>query len=170
MSLVNFEQQNLSRLASDVEQIFSDIRGFCDFGFVSAFGINWNGPKFSHNELPEKWINEYNQGGFLVTDPLAHWASLTTGMALWSELQHRANSGFFDLAAKNGMKYGVVFSSRDQFGRNFLTCVKEDREFEEPELVELNTAFFKLNRIYIAGMRNKSPVEPSALETLSPVA
>ena len=75
MTLIRFEQQNLWSIDGSVEQVMTDIRCACSGGFVAAFGIEWNGPKFSHNELPASWIEAYNAGGLLVADPLAHWAT-----------------------------------------------------------------------------------------------
>ena len=154
MTLIRFEQQNLWSIDGSVEQVMTDIRCACSGGFVAAFGIEWNGPKFSHNELPASWIEAYNAGGLLVADPLAHWATLTTGMAQWSEIRHSQNSKFFELAEKHGMVHGVVFSSRDKAGRNFLTCVNVDRDFEEHELEALNTCFFRLNRLFQRSLKD----------------
>ncbi len=110
-------------------------------GFFLAIRMGFVFPVYEEKTLPEKYVERYRIGGYVLSDPLMHWMYSNVGAIRWSEIDIDDPRGVFDLAAKHGMTYGVAVCCTDPgegSQRSFASFSRSDREYTESEIVLLH--------------------------------
>lgn len=106
--------------------------------------IGFSLPEFILHSFDPAWITEYNNNGYMVSDPTVLWALSNTGVKRWSDLP---DADVMDKAAAAGMRYGVVFSVDAHQGRSFGTISRSDREFTDEEIAAAIPLVEELHRL-----------------------
>ena len=135
-------------------------------GFYLALHVGFAFPVAEHNYLPESWVKEYTLSGLMVHDPAMAWVYRNEGAARWRELGIEDRLGVLALARGHGLRFGAAASCRSADGigqRSFGLFCRDDRDFSEGELVELETALRMAHKAH-ERPRNLTAAE---LETLS---
>lgn len=119
-------------------------------GYYIALHVGFAFPMAEHNALPEAWIDQYTQQGFMVHDPVMRWLYAHCGACRWSAIGLSDPRGVLALAAGHGLRFGVAIACAPtgaEGQRSFASFAREDREFSDPEIAVLEA---KLQRLHEA--------------------
>lgn len=110
-------------------------------GFVMALDINWGGPTYAHFEFPDEWRDRYYNNNYFILDPVFYYTMTRRGRKRWSELRLPDPARIFEKAKEYNLNFGAVFSLRHDRTRSFITTARQDREFTDAELDEIQELF-----------------------------
>lgn len=107
-------------------------------GFAIAFHIRLTSPDFLFQTYPKAWIDTYSQKGYVMVDPIVRWGFAQTGSIRWSLLKELDQENILEQSLEYGMNYGVAISYETDSSRSVAGFARSDREFSDPEIVELS--------------------------------
>lgn len=111
-------------------------------GWLLGFNYSWNGPEMMFVGYSDAWRMEYEQGNYIVGDPVLLWVmSHNSGFQRWSGIKIPDLRGVMNKAKQHGIRYGAVFANRANGKKSFLSMARGDREFTEDELVTYDVRF-----------------------------
>lgn len=138
----------LHDLVQDYDQYDKILKLLSPKGYVFALNVRGITPGIRHVTFPEGWWKEYRDNRYMLHDPVVYWGQFNVGHKRWSEIKTLKvvlrGSVVFERAKKYGMHYGVCFSRKSTAGpklKSFFTLAREDREFEDKEIEQLNCIF-----------------------------
>ena len=114
-------------------------------GYFLGLHIRFTSPLVSLCTYVQEWQDHYTDNVYAVRDPLIAWGYSTKGACRWSEIGIPDPFGIFDQAAEFGLKYGVAVSCGPFSSRSIGAVAREDREFEDAEIEEIQKIFEFLN-------------------------
>jgi len=109
-------------------------------GYFLAIRMGFVFPVFEQKTLPEKWVERYRAGGYVLSDPVMHWLYENVGAIRWSAIRNPDPRGVLELAAQHGLTFGVAVCCIDPgegSQRSFASFTRSDREFTDDEIVTL---------------------------------
>lgn len=103
-------------------------------GFYVALDMDFLRPLREEHTIPEGWVQEYVQMGFMAVDPALRWAQTNIGVCRWSSLSD--THGVLQRAADWGLRYGacIATTSRKGMRRSYVILARQDREITDQEL------------------------------------
>ena len=127
----------------EISETLGKLNDLSSGGYALGFHIEFTTPKFVFQTYPKEWLDHYSSNGLLMQDPMVAWAFQNTGSLRWSDLDDPA--GFMDVAAKYGMKYGVVIAVTSDGSRSLGGFSHTDREFTDAEIAELEAGVLAIH-------------------------
>lgn len=119
-----------------------DVRKIAKNGYYIALRVGFAFPMDEVNALPAPWVEHYTTHRFMLHDPVIRWIYANTGAIRWSAISLPDPMRVIDQAQTFGLRYGVAvacFDGNREGQRSFGTFVRSDREFEEAEIVALQS-------------------------------
>lgn len=117
-----------------------DFTALAPAGFYLAVRVGFAFPEYEQNTLPRAWVYYYTRDALMLYDPVTRWMYENTGYTRWSEIGIDDPRNVLERAAEHGLTYGaaVCVLDSDRPGlRTFGSFCREDREFTEAEMAEL---------------------------------
>ncbi len=124
-----------------VEAKINEISWLAPSGMQISLHIRFGLPLCSCNTYSKEWIKRYTDLGFMIHDPNMKWAYENIGTCRWSSLTQSDTHSVLRMAAEHGIKYGatIACNTANQPGkRSIATFGRNDREYEDAELLHLN--------------------------------
>jgi LuxR family transcriptional regulator, quorum-sensing system regulator SdiA len=125
-----------------------DIAMLAPLGHYLALRVGFAFPKEEVNALPQPWVEHYTRSRFMLSDPVIRWIYANTGAIRWSDIRIDDPRGILTQAAQYGLKFGLavaVFDNNSDGQRSFGTFVRDDREFQDAEIHQLQTIVANLH-------------------------
>jgi len=137
----------------------------CPDGFFLAIRMGFFYPIFEKKTLPQKWIDQYTSRGYMVSDPVMHWAYRNLGAIRWSEITLEDTRGVLKQAKLFDLNFGVAIccaDPQDTSQRSFGSFTRSDREFSDVEITELSELVEDLH-VELVPPKNLTKAELEAL-------
>ncbi len=125
-----------------------DVREIARNGYYIALRVGFAFPMEEVNALPAPWVEHYTTHRFMLHDPVIRWIYANTGAIRWSAINLPDPMRIIDQAQTFGLRYGVAvacFDGNREGQRSFGTFVRSDREFEEAEIIALQSYVVRLH-------------------------
>lgn len=133
---------------SNFQAVDQLIKHIAPKGYIVAINVRNTTPQVFHCTYDEAWWNEYSTNRYRVFDPTVHWACAHTGTVRWSEVTRlplmTLSNKVMKRAMLNDLCYGMVISRKSVMHsqqKSMFSAARNDREFTDAELAELQTAF-----------------------------
>lgn len=117
-------------------------------GFYVAIRVGFSFPEEELNTLPDNWVEFYTIHGLVVHDPAMKWVYANTGCVRFSEIAFPDPHLVRARAAVFGLSHGAaisVMAAGDRGRRSYGLFFREDRDFEQSDLSELQVIMTKLH-------------------------
>lgn len=116
-------------------------------GYYVALRIGFAFPMVEHNALPPEWVSKYTTEGLMLFDPVIRWLYANSGSCRWSDIDMPDPRGVLKSAHEHGLCYGIAISclDKDERTRSFGSFARDDREFEDDEVKELEARLRQLH-------------------------
>jgi len=117
-------------------------------GYYVALRVGFSYPDEEMNRLPDAWVEFYTSHGLVVHDPAMKWVYGQVGSARFSELELPDPQQVRAHAAVFGLGHGAVVSvlaTADKGRRSYGLFFRDDRNFEESEMLGLQSIMQKLH-------------------------
>ena len=117
-------------------------------GFYVALRVGFSFPDEELNELPDNWVEFYTTHGLVVHDPAMKWVYGNIGSIRVSDITLPDPHQVRARAAVYGLTYGAVISimaASDRGRRSYGLFFRDDREFREADLLQLEDILRKLH-------------------------
>ena len=121
----------------EISETLGRLSSLAPGGYALGFHIELMAPKFFFQTYPKSWLDHYSSNGLIMVDPTVAWGFEHTGTQRWSGLDD--SSGVMKMAAKHGMKYGVVIATVSGDSRSFGSFSRTEREFTDSEIEDLQS-------------------------------
>lgn len=118
-------------------------------GYYVALRVGFAFPLEEVNELPQPWVDHYTQHRFMLHDPVIRWVYSNIGAIRWSEIDLADPMRVMDQAHAFGLRYGAAVSCFDgnrEGLRSFGTFVRNDREFQAEEILQLRQLVERMHK------------------------
>lgn len=135
-------------------------------GFAIALHIRFTTSTYLFQTYPKRWMDQYSAAGFVVHDPTVHWGFNNVGHIRWSELEAIDEKGVLERAKDFGIMNGVAVAVVVAGSRSIASFARADREYDEPEMAELERDLVRLHRA-TAGLDRLSASDQRALTEMS---
>lgn len=135
-------------------------------GFAIALHIRYSSSDFLFQTYPPKWVEIYNERGYLMHDPVVTWCFENTGAIRWRDLEERDEKGVMREARRYGMLYGVSIALVEGGSRSIAGCARSDRDYLDVEITELQALVRELHG-ETAGLGRLSEQDTAALQAMS---
>lgn len=116
-------------------------------GYFAALHIRFTSPVMMFQTYNRAWTDHYTENGYVLRDPMTAWGFCTTGSTRWSNKKIPDPFGIFKEAASFGLRYGATISCGPIRSRSIVSAAREDREFEDAELDEIQDIARRLHEI-----------------------
>lgn len=116
-------------------------------GYFVGLHIRFAAPLMQFQTYPESWSEFYSQNGYALRDPTIAWGFSTTGACRWSALPIPDPFNILDAAARHGLIFGLTVSHGPISSRTIASFAREDREFTDDEIAEIETLVRALHDI-----------------------
>jgi len=117
-----------------------DLSDLAPAGHYIALRVGFAFPLEERNMLPDAWVEQYTNAGYMLFDPLIRWVYGHVGSIRWSEIGLDDPRGVLIQARRYGLNHGVAISIVDDEAasqRSFGTFARSDREFFDDEIAVL---------------------------------
>ncbi|MBC7156312.1 MAG: autoinducer binding domain-containing protein [Rhodobacteraceae bacterium] len=149
-----------------VSELLDDLKDLAPVGYRVGLHIRFATPLIYLSTYPEAWVKYYDENAYYLRDPLVFWGIGTAGTIRWSEIPLPDPFGVLKKAASYGMKFGAVSSCGPITSRSIVGVSRDDREFENSELVLLSDIS---ERLHIAA-KPPSELTQAQIEALRCIA
>jgi LuxR family transcriptional regulator len=116
-------------------------------GYFIGLHIRYASPLMQLSTYPQAWLDHYTENAYALRDPTIAWGFSTEGSSRWSEMNIPDPFGIFAEAAEFGLTYGLTVSCGPVSSRTISSFAREDREFREDEIEELENAIRRLHHM-----------------------
>jgi len=116
-------------------------------GYFLGLHIRFTSPLISLTTYNQAWTDHYTDNGYVLRDPMTAWGFAATGSTRWSNEQIPDPFGIFKKAAEFGLRYGVTISFGPISSRTIASLAREDREFTDAEIAEIETLITRLHHM-----------------------
>ena len=117
-------------------------------GYYVALRVGFSYPDEELNRLPDAWVEFYTTHGLVVHDPAMKWVYGQIGSARFSELELPDPQQVRARAAVFGLGHGAavsVLGTADKGRRSYGLFFRDDRNFEESEMLGLQSIMQRLH-------------------------
>ena len=135
-------------------------------GFAIALHIRYSSSAFVFQTYPPKWVEIYNERGYILHDPVVTWCFENTGWIRWRDLGDRDERGVMAEARRYGLLYGVSIALFEGGTRSIAGCARSDREYLDVEIAELRDLVHALH-CETAGKETMPEEDLAALRAMS---
>jgi LuxR family transcriptional regulator, quorum-sensing system regulator SdiA len=135
-------------------------------GCAIGLHIRFTTPRYMFQSYAERWREQYTSSGLLFRDPTVRWGMNNVGWARWCDLEAIDSDGILERARDYGLTNGVTVALVTDGSRSIASFARSDREYETPEIVELEAIFHDLH-LTTANPNALSDADRAALRDLS---
>lgn len=157
-----FDLGLMTETTSSMEKRFRRITRLSPGGYVGAFRLRFSRPLLYKFTYDEDWMNYYGDKNFAFCDPTIIWGLSNNGWARWSQIKIPDPFQVLEKAKDFGLNYGVVFSHGPFSARSIMGCARDDREFTEHEISDLNEQFVGIHN----DLSDQTPLSAPQVEAL----
>lgn len=116
-------------------------------GYFVGLHIRFATPLLLFQTYSQEWIDHYTSQAYQLRDPMVAWGFSVVGTTRWSEIELPDPFGFWDEAAKFGMRYGVAVSCGEIKSRTIAGVANSEREFTNEEIAEVSEIICHLHDV-----------------------
>ncbi len=116
-------------------------------GYVLGLHIRYAAAHLTFQTYDPRWSEIYTENGYMLADPTVFWAFGNEGACRWSQVGLPDQHGILEQARAFGLNYGVVVSCGAISSRTMGGFAREDREFNDDEIAEMQTVVRGLHDI-----------------------
>jgi LuxR family transcriptional regulator len=116
-------------------------------GYFVGMHIRFAAPLMQFQTYAEEWSEFYSQNGYALRDPTIAWGFSTTGACRWSALPIPDPFNILADAARHGLTFGLTVSHGPINSRTIASFARDDREFTDAEIAEVQTTVRQLHDI-----------------------
>ncbi len=135
-------------------------------GFAIALHLKFTTPTYLFQTYPKRWMDYYSSAGLVMHDPTVHWGLGNLGHIRWVDLEAIDPKGVLERAKDFGIMSGVAIAVLISGSRSIASFARADREYEDPEMSELEFHLSHLHRATM-GLTQLSAEDRRALTDLS---
>jgi LuxR family transcriptional regulator, quorum-sensing system regulator SdiA len=103
-------------------------------GYHIGLHYRFGGPLFQYQTYDPAWLQMYFERGYLQHDPTMAWAMAQTGVVRWHDLADRDPAGILQVAAEQGLRFGIAVAIEAAEWRTIACFARADRDFSDTEL------------------------------------
>ncbi len=85
-----------------------------------------------------RWMQIYNQNGYMLADPMVFWGFGNDGAIRWSDIDLPDPHDIFGQAREFGMNYGMTVAVGPTSSRTLGGFARDDREFTDEEIATIS--------------------------------
>jgi LuxR family transcriptional regulator, quorum-sensing system regulator SdiA len=126
----------MSRI-TELENLFSRLEEMSPSGFSAGLHIRFAAPLVYRRTYDPAWTTKYDENVFALRDPLVFWGLGTRGATRWSEIKLPDPFNIIGQAKEHGLLFGAVVSCGPIKSRSIIGVARDDREFSDGEIKEL---------------------------------
>jgi LuxR family transcriptional regulator, quorum-sensing system regulator SdiA len=131
----------------EVESLFNGLRLISPFGYSARLHIRFAAPLFFRRTQSKRWATKYDENAFAMRDPRIFWGLSICGATRWSEIKLPDPFHILKQAREHGMCFGAAVSCGPITSRSIVVVSREDREFSDVEIEELQDLTHALHEI-----------------------
>ncbi|WP_421702714.1 autoinducer binding domain-containing protein [Aliiroseovarius sp.] len=106
-------------------------------GYALGLHIRYAAAHLMFQTYDPRWTETYTENGYMLADPTVFWGFGNEGTRRWSEVGLPDQHGILEQARVFGLNYGVVVSCGPISSRTIGGFAREDREFTDDEINEI---------------------------------
>jgi LuxR family transcriptional regulator len=114
-------------------------------GYALGLHIRFASATMMFRTYPKEWLDVYTKKGYMLCDPLVSWGFSDEGSCRWSELTVPDPHEVLKQASVYGLNYGIAVSYGEVSSRTIGGFAKEDREFTEQEIQDVQEIVKRLH-------------------------
>ncbi len=150
----------------ELNMLFRKLGAKAPAGFAAGLHIRFAAPLMGVNTYDPKWAEIYTVNAYALRDPMVAWGLSSEGRIRWSEIELPDPFDIWGQAAEFGIKFGIVVSCGPISSRSIVGVAREDREFTEDEMDELQQIILSLHQL----SEPPSELTPAQVEALRCIA
>ena len=131
----------------EAENLFDGLRLISPFGYSARLHIRFAAPLFFRRTHSKLWTTRYDENAFAMRDPRIFWGLSICGATRWSEIKFPDPFHILKQAREHGMCFGAAVSCGLITSRSIVVVAREDREFADEEIEELQVLTHALHEI-----------------------
>ena len=97
------------------------LSNICDTGFTIAAQIRFTRPTLLFVTYDRKWIERYNEAGYLFSDPVVAWGMTHLGAIRWNALKEQDIAGVLSDARRQGLRNGWTYATGNDAARSIAS-------------------------------------------------
>ena len=148
-----------------VSRIHGKLAQMCDTGFALAIHIRYTRPSLLYRTYSQAWIDHYSEKGFMLTDPVVHWALQNSGWVWWDDLADQDPEGVLRDAKAFGLMNGWTYSMGESTSRTITGITRSGEKFTTDEVDQIIAMTHEIHAL-TAGIENFAPEVMDALRAL----
>ncbi|TYB80711.1 helix-turn-helix transcriptional regulator [Maritimibacter fusiformis] len=114
-------------------------------GYALALHIRFASAHMMLQTYDPRWTEIYTERGYMLADPMVFWGFGHEGAIRWSEVNLPDPHDIWTQAREFGLLYGVAVSCGPTSSRTIGGFARDDREFTDDEIAELERIVKKLH-------------------------
>jgi LuxR family transcriptional regulator, quorum-sensing system regulator SdiA len=131
----------------EVENLFSKLQLISPLGYSARLHIRIAAPLLFRRNHSKLWTTRYDENAFALRDPRIFWGLSICGATRWSEIKFPDPFQILKQAREYGMCFGAAASCGPITSRSIVIVTREDREFADEEIEELQVLTLALHEI-----------------------
>ena len=131
----------------EVESLFNGLRLISPFGYSAHLHIRFAAPLLFRRTHSKIWTTKYDENAFALRDPRIFWGLSICGSTRWSDIIFPDPFHILEQAGEHGMCFGAAASCGPLTSRSIVVISREDREFFDGEIEELQVLTLALHEI-----------------------
>lgn len=109
---------------TSVAGLYRQLVALCDSGFALATHIRYTRPSLLYQTYDAKWIDHYNEKGFMLADPTVHWGLTNIGSIDWDSLSAQDPDGVLRAARAFGLTNGWTYATGPATSRSLASMTR----------------------------------------------
>lgn len=122
---------------SPISELLASFDAVECLGFAVGLHVKFTSPTYLIQTYPVAWNEHYSKNGLVMGDPTVAWGFSNSGSVKWSALAENDPAGVLAAASEFGLRFGATVSVLENGSRSIAGFAREDREFSDDELPEL---------------------------------
>jgi LuxR family transcriptional regulator, quorum-sensing system regulator SdiA len=131
----------------ETERLFDGLRLISPFGYSARLHIRFAAPLLFRRTHSKIWTTRYDKNAFAMRDPRIFWGLNGCGTIRWSEIEFPDPFHILKRAKEYGMYFGAAASCGPITSRSIVVVSRQDREFADAEIEELQVLTHALHEI-----------------------
>lgn len=109
---------------ANVTALYKRLAALCDTGFALAVHIRYTRPALLYQTYSAAWIDQYNEQGFMLSDPTVRWGLTNTGSMIWDDLAADDSAGVLLAAREFGLVNGWTYATGPATSRSMASMTR----------------------------------------------
>lgn len=127
------------------EDLMASLDALAPKGHFVALHIRYSAPLRTFQSYDPEWLQLYAGNSYAMRDPVILWGFSQIGATRWSDIDLPDPFDIMGQARNHGLVYGAAFSHGPINSRSIGGCARDDREFTDDELAQLQRTLARLH-------------------------